>query len=221
MKTKSLLTFILILAAAAAAFAQERFVKPVDEANRDASFAAFRDQLIKAVEARDGAFVVSVVDPKILLGYGGENGIANFKKTWRPERRNSLLWEELLPVLKNGGKFSNREFQAPYVFSAWPEDLGSFDYQAIFGSDVNLREAPSTDARVVTRLSYNVVEVDFEKSVAKKGGVENGYEWLSVKTLGGKRGFVKSEYVRSPIGYRAGFAKKGGKWKMTFFLAGD
>jgi hypothetical protein len=215
-----MLTLVLFVASMCTAAAQERFVRPVDTASQDPSFVAFRKELIKAAEARDGAFIVNIVDPKILLGYGGEDGIRNFKRIWKPESRDSPLWTELLTILRNGGKFYKKEFQAPYVFSAWPEDLGGTDYQVIFGSDVNLREAPSADAKVVTRLSYNVVEVDFEKSVAKDKD-RNLFEWLSVKTLGGKRGFVKSEYVRSPIGYRAGFAKKGGKWRMTFLLAGD
>jgi hypothetical protein len=39
--------------------------------------------------------------------------------------------------------------------------------------------------------------------------------------LGGKKGFVKAEFVRSPIDYRAIFEKKGRNWKLTAFVAGD
>ena len=69
----------------------------------------------------------------------------------------------------------------------------------------------------MAKLSYNIVEIikSIEKFHAEKG------DWYEIKTLGGKKGFVKAEFVRSPIDYRAGFEKKSGKWKMTFFLAGD
>lgn len=215
-----MLTAALLFVSLTTAAAQERFVRPVDTAKQDASFVAFRSQLIKALETRDSAFVLAVVDPKIMLSYGGDAGVKDFKRIWKPESRDSPLWDELLAILKNGGKFDRKEFYAPYIFAAWPENLGDTDYQAIFGTDVNLREAPSAAARIVGQLSFNVVEVDYSKSIGKKGE-ENTYEWLSVKTLGGKQGFVKSEYVRGQLAYRAGFAKKAGKWRMTFLIAGD
>lgn len=212
---------ILVVVSALAAAAQERFVKPVDTAKQDASFVVFREQLIKAAESRDGAFVLNILDPKIMLSYGGDAGTRDFRRMWKPESRDSPLWDELLAILRNGGKFDKKEFYAPYVFVGWPEDLGDTDYQAIVGSGVNLREAPSTNARVVGQLSYNVVKVDYEKSVKKSEKEPVTYEWLRVETLGGKRGYVKSEFVRSPLGYRAAFAKKAGKWRMTFLIAGD
>jgi hypothetical protein len=42
-----------------------------------------------------------------------------------------------------------------------------------------------------------------------------------IETLGGKKGYVKGEFVRSPIDYRAGFDKVDGKWKLRLFLARD
>jgi len=102
-------------------------------------------------------------------------------------------------------------FAAPYIFSNWPEDIDSFEHSVIFGSDVNLRKSPGTDGEVVGRLSYNVVKLPNEEPSA----------WIKVTTLGGQTGYVKSEFVRSSIDYRAGFEKKRGVWKMTYFLAGD
>ena len=34
-------------------------------------------------------------------------------------------------------------------------------------------------------------------------------------------GYIKSEFVRSPIDYRAMFEFSNGRWLMTFFAAGD
>jgi len=114
-------------------------------------------------------------------------------------------------------------FVAPYTFSDWPEDLDSFDYFAIFGNNVNLRDTPSKDGRVIGSLSYNVVKVDNDKSVMNHAADDSDQkvEWYKVKTLGGKEGFVHGDFVRSPIDLRAGFEKKRGVWKLTFFLAGD
>lgn len=205
------------------AAAQERFLKPVDEGGKDASFKLFRDKLIAAVKKRDAKYVVSVLDPRIKNSFGDSNGVASFKKMWKIDSPNSKLWDELLFVLTHGGAFAqegaNKTFIAPYVYSNFPEDLDAFEHSSIVGENVNLRATPFTSAPVVASLSYNLVKVDYNSSVRTK--TDEDYTWLKVETLGGKSGFVQERFVRSSVGYRAGFEKKKGLWKMTFFLAGD
>ena len=204
--------------------AQERYVKPVDEAKKDASFLAFRTKLIAAAKKRDAKYVLSIVDRNIMNSYGGDGGIEEFRTTWKINSPNSKFWGEFLTVLTNGGTFSEEDgskmFSAPYTFNGFPEELDAFDYSSIFGNNVNLRAKPDLSSKTVMQLSYNIVKVDYRNSVKKRGS-EDEYSWLKIETLGGKKGFVKSEFVRSPIDYRAGFEKKNGVWKMTFFIAGD
>jgi hypothetical protein len=217
--------FLLILILAVTGVTQERFVKPIDEANLEPSFLAFRTKLIAAAERQDAKYILSIVDPNISNGFGGRDGIANFKKDWKIESKNSEFWAEFLPVIKNGGHFigegRNRLslFAAPYTFNGFPDDLDEIPNFAIFGSDVNLRRAPNTSSDVVAKLSYNIVKLIEEAGSTAEGQRRSG--WYKVKTLGGLTGYVKSEFVRADIDYRAGFAKKRGRWVMTFFLAGD
>jgi Bacterial SH3 domain len=201
--------------------AQEKYVKPQDEGAKDPSFAAFRTKLIAAAERKDPAYLLSIVDPKIKNGFGGQDGIANFKREWKITSKNSKFWAEFVPVIKNGGKFEDggRSFMVPYTFSHWPDDVDGFEYHAIFGNNVNLRKQPDLKADVVAQLSYNVVELQPE--TVPKSGKSEYLGWYLVKTLGGLEGYVREEYVRSHIDYRAGFEKIRGKWRMTFFLAGD
>lgn len=223
---KILLLFSFVIFSFWSVSAQERYVKFVDEARSDASFLAFRTKLIAAAKKRDGKYILSIVDKDIKNGFAGNDGSAEFKKQWNVTSPDSKFWDEFLPVITNGGKFDNEGeggnalFVAPYTFNGFPEDLDAFDYSAIFGNNVNLRAAPELNSKSIARLSYTVVKVDFQNSV-KKSGSEDEYAWLKVETLGGKSGFVSAEFVRSPIDYRAGFEKKGGAWKMVFFLAGD
>ena len=206
--------------------AQERHVKPVDEGKLDPSFAAFRAKLIDAAERRDAKFILSILDPKINLSFGGQQGIADFRSMWKVESGGKEFWAEFLPVIKNGGTFVRENgkrtnlFYAPYTFNTFPEDLDGFEHFAIFGSKVNLRESPDSESKIIARLSYNVVK--HEPDLLGRGG-ETGKVggWQKVKTLGGLVGYVRSEYVRSPIDYRAGFEKKRGVWKMVTFIAGD
>ncbi|MBC7898695.1 MAG: SH3 domain-containing protein [Saprospiraceae bacterium] len=227
MRLRFLLLSGLFLYGFTLVLSQERYIKPVDEGKNDASFNTFRTKLIAAAEKRDAKYVLSVIDRNIQNGFGGSNGFANFKKTWKIENPKAEFWDEFLRVIKNGGSFSSegggpREswFWAPYTYTSFPQDIDSFEHQAIFGNNVNLREKPTTDSDVVASLSYNIVKTDYQDSVKTKNS-EDEYEWLKVETLGGKKGYVKAEYVRSPIDYRACFEKKGGVWKLTAFLAGD
>lgn len=230
MKTRLLFSIVLLLITVPLAIGQERYVRPVDEAKDDPSFLAFRTKLIAAAERRDVKHILTVLDPKIELSFGGHSGIADFKSLWKINSRQSKFWEEFLAVMKNGGSFTgegrNRRtsFAAPYTYTVWPDDLDAFEHHVIFGTDVNLREQPSTDAKVIDKLSYNVVKFDDQLSTRQKTGAGEEdweFDWYRVETLGGKKGFVKAEFVRSPIDYRAGFERKRGVWKMTFFIAGD
>ena len=218
---KILLTILCAGLFAATAFGQERYVKPVDEASQDASFLAFRTKLIAAAERRDIKHVISILDPKAELSYGGHVGLKGFRQLWKNEAE---FWDEFLPVIKNGGRFVKDSglphpmFAAPYVFTEFPEDLDSFEHFMIFGSDVNLRKEPNTSAEVVAKLSFNVVKLHED---SKPVGDRERPEWYRVKTLGGQEGYVNRRYFRSPIDYRAGFEKKRGVWKMTYFISGD
>jgi hypothetical protein len=219
-------TFAAIIFAFSTVFTQEQYVKPVDQADSNPSFAAFRTNLIAAVKRKDAKYVLSIVDPKIRINFGDGGGIIQFKKEWKNLSPTSAFWGEFLPVVSNGGMFSKEAYEkdgmfwAPYTFDAFPPELDATEYSAIFGKDVNLRSAARTDAPIVTTLSYNIVKIDRDSSIPVPRE-EGSYLWYKVETLGGLKGFVKAEYVRSPIDYRACFEKKRGKWVMTAFVAGD
>lgn len=200
---------------------KERYIRPVDEGTKDKSFSTFRAKLIEAVKMRDKKYLFSVLDPNIEASFGGDNGIEDFKKMWDINSSKSKLWDELLTVLSNGGGFQDKNtFAAPYSFKSFPADLDAFEYQVIFGNNVNLRSKPDLSAKVISQLSYNIVKVDYQNSVSD-GKSEPTYLWLKIETLGGKKGFVNAEFVRSPIDFRAIFVRKKGKWKMSAFVAGD
>ena len=220
---KFLFVLCLIVLSFSNALAQERFVKPVDEAKKDTSFLAFRTKLIEAVKKRDAKYILSIVDQNIKNSFGGNNEIEEFKERWKINDSKSEFWNEFLPVITNGGKFIEGEdkmFCAPYSFTESPDDLDAYSYNVIFGKNIKLRSKPDLRAKIIAQLSYNVVKVDYENSI-KINAEEFEYSWLRVETLGGKKGFVKAEFVRSPIDYRACFEKKRGKWKMTAFISGD
>ena len=223
---KKILLFCLIVFSfvSVSAQAQERFVKFVDEAKQDASFLTFRTKLIAAARRRDTKYVLSILDKEIQNSRNGTDGIEEFKSDWKIESPDSPFWDEFLPVITNGGKFVKIEgapktsFTAPFTVDNFPADLDEFGYEVIFGSNVNLRARAETNAPIVAKLSYNIVEIT--ETVKDKNDPEKT-AWYAIKTLGGKTGFVKAEFVRGRMNYRAGFGKQNGKWKMMYFISGQ
>jgi hypothetical protein len=190
-------------------------LRPVDEGATDPSFAAYRASLLEAVRQRDTEKLIAALDPNIRTSFGGDGKIEGFRKQWSPEKKDSPVWAELETILTNGGTFlkdsKKTAFWAPYVYSAWPDGIDAFEYGAVMGENIPLRDSPSDTAKTIGLLSHNIVKLSREE----KSG------FTRVEATDGQPGWVRRNQVRSPIGYRAGFNKLPSGWKMTGLVAGD
>jgi hypothetical protein len=177
----------------------------------------FRDDLLLAVTRRDVAGVLTILDPAIRNGFGGDDGIQEFKEMWKPESADSELWDVLRFILTHGGAFSDGTFSAPYVFSSFPKDLpdynDSYRYGAIVEDNAILHSKPDAKASGVATLSYHVVKQ------LDEDGLPSG--WIKVATTDGAEGYIPASLYRNVVEYRAIFAKKKGAWRMVMLLAGD
>jgi hypothetical protein len=184
---------------------------PVDQATSDPSLVAFRNELLAAVRRRDADAVVALADPKIRTSFGGGGGAADFRRSLGQPG----VWEDFELLLTQGGSLVGEGFWAPYVYSAWPESHDAFASMAVTGENVPLYESADKNARVIATLSYDIVQRagDIGRDVG---------EWQNVKTADGHTGWVEARFVRSPVGYRAGFLKnQDGKWQINALVAGD
>ena len=212
------------------AAAQEVKLNPVDEASKDPSFKRFREKLIVAVKRRDRKFLLSILHPKIENTFDGKGGIEEFVAKWKVNSPESKVWTELLTVLTMGGSFGKdngqKIFEAPYVSSRWDSIMNklpgadAFTYSAIIAASVPVYSKPDAAGRAVTFLSYDVVEVDNERSVWKDADRDE-LLWVKIKTLKSQQGYVQGDKIRSAVDYRAYFKKVRGKWLMYIFVAGD
>lgn len=218
---RSLLLAAALVTAASAAQAQVAKLLPVDEAARDPGFFVFRARLQEAVARHDTAAVLDAIDPNIKIGFGGKDGAAAFRETWKlQDGDKSPLWAELGLVLALGGGFrGTSSFEAPYVFSRWPETTDAFEHVAVLGTDVRVRSAPSLDGKILASLGFDLVRLS--QAGRSRLTPEQAKEWTAVELKGGRTGYVASRYVRSSVGYRALFNKINGRWRMTAFVAGD
>ena len=214
-------------------WSQELKFYPRDEAARDTELAAFVAELKSVVAAKDTARLTPLLDTAVQTDWDGVYNIPRFKELWRfDDSDSSLLWPLLDRVLNLGGAFtgdkaadSRYTFVLPYIYML---DVGNpdsyFDLGVITGQNVNLREKPDLNAPVIAQLTYDVVTYLYEDESQSRMGGQNEigeFEWYYVQTAGGQRGWVNWRYIYCPVDWRLFLAKKGGRWKITTFIAGD
>jgi hypothetical protein len=190
---------------------------PADDSATDPAFAAYRARLLEAVSQRSESMLLPLIAPDVRTSFGAGGGIAEFKKNWKTSSRDSRLWPELETIMKLGGTFrgegNQRMFWTPYVYSTWPDSADSFESVAAIRAGVTVREKANSDSPTVATLDWSIVRLlpPFDPNA----------HWQHVRTADGHEGWVTSDSVRSPLAYRAGFARVNGEWKMTALVAGD
>ncbi len=187
-------------------------LRPVDEASRRSDFVEFRHRLQDAIARKDEAAILAVVDPGVRVSFGDSGGKQSFK-TSVIANRDEDFWREFDTILRLGGRFRESDaFDAPYTYSAWPDDFDSFECLAITGKRVRVRASPTLDARIITQLDYAIVRANPARNVTG---------WRGVQLPDGRTGFVSSPYIRSPIDRRALFQFHDGRWWLMAYVAGD
>jgi hypothetical protein len=212
---------------------------PKNEVYKDSSLTDFICKLQYAIFKKDKNFLLSVVDKNVKNSFGGDDGIEEFKQMWQLDSSNSSVWFYLSKLISMGGTFSSYKtdtisptsFVFPYVFNMdLPSDtLDFFWIMAVTATNVNVREKPEKNSKLLGQLSYDIVTVDDEKSHPPFHGkkLQNATyyvekEWYYVTTLDKKlSGYVYWEYLWSPIDYRLFLDKINGQWKITCLIAGD
>jgi hypothetical protein len=186
---------------------------PRDDGPRRPDFEAFRRTLLGAVARKDADAVLAVVHTKARVSFDGAGGPAAFK-SYHMDNPEEDFWTEFAAILRMGGRFrTSDEFDAPYTFAFWPDGTDSFECLAAIGTSVRLRERPTTESRALAVLNYDIVQ-----RVLGDAPVPG---WERVEIANGRRGFVASRYLRSPVDHRAMFAFEDDRWWLMAYIAGD
>ena len=75
--------------------------------------------------------------------------------------------------------------------------------------------AAGDDAEVIALLSFGVVRSEWRHDEPIPEG------WTAVRLEDGTLAYARAGELRSPIDYRAIFMRRGGRWWMSTFIAGD
>lgn len=206
--------FVASLIAATPVMHAQTQLLPADDAAAQPDFFTFRAHLQSAIARRDVQAILAVIHKDIKNSFGGNDGIEEFKETWKLTEPDSPFWDEMGKVLALGGNFdAEGRFVAPYIFSRWPENMDSFEHVAIVGANVRVRAAPKNDSATLASLSFAIVPLAESRN--------DDARWTAIRLHNGQTGYVSSQLVRSPIDYRAYFARAENRWQLTIFVAGD
>ncbi|TNE59969.1 MAG: SH3 domain-containing protein [Alphaproteobacteria bacterium] len=190
---------------------------PPSEEAFDPTFLAYRGELKAAVEARNLEAVLALASPDVLVSLDGEQGRLQLGALLEAPDDGEVIWQIMEDILALPSHQSSRgDFCAPYVScGAMPEGaemLEPFETAFTIKPVVAVRAAPSTEAVVVTSLSF--------QSVQLATALEDPL-WAEVILESGETGFVARSDIWLVAGARAEFAKEGGAWRMKSFLSGS
>jgi hypothetical protein len=186
--------------------------RPKDEASQDPTLVAFRDTLRSIVERRDSAALAQRLAPTVKFSFGdSKGGPAGLFANWHQHRSMPQLWSTLSDVLAHGGVFETGSFYAPWTFKALPDSLDAFEYLVVRDSNVVVRAKPDAKDAGFGTLSYDIV---------RAGGPPDSL-WRAIKLKDDRTGYVEAQHIRSPVEWRIGIRKYGGRWLIDFFVAGD
>lgn len=187
---------------------------PQDAATLDPEFAHFRSELLLAAKQRDVEKLLALCSEHIHLDFGGGAGREEFgRRLAEPETE---LWADLIDVLEHGSLLKDGQYFAPYWFAMPVEgDYDPFTTAFVPAWEAPVFKGPSAQSPRVGAVSYGFVALR-EPFVLWQAGAFQG-----VTMADGRDGFMRTDSLRSVVGYRAGFEREADGWRMTFFIAGD
>jgi hypothetical protein len=186
---------------------------PRDDAPLRPDFLRFRADLQRTVAARNTDALLNIVHPNIRVAFDGAGGPEAFRE-YHVNNPEEDFWREFGQILALGGRFRTpAAFDAPYVFSDWPEEFDAFECLAVIGTSVRLRARPGLNGRVLGALSFGIVQLLPDQP--------SDPEWRHVRSADGRTGYMASRYLRSPIDHRALFEFIEGRWWLVAYVALD
>lgn len=218
----ALIGFALGACVSTAVLAQDLRFGPIEEAADDREWQSYKQRLLVALDQKNRKAVLGVIDPNVDNGPDQKPGIEEFRRRWDFDDEKSPMWRELAKAVSLGGAFvrdekGRRRYCTPYVAAKWPTDFDPFRFGAVVADDVLVKTEPSSGARTLARLGYELVIVeDWEVADTTPGFPQ---KWTRIRVQAGS-GFVPEEHIRSPIEHMACFAAQSGGWRLVSFTAG-
>jgi hypothetical protein len=201
---------------------------PLDEAETTPDVMKTRNAAIAAFRNRDVRALRRLLAPDV-KAFGGEQDVEKIIATFVADADSASdhgpagIAAEVVAALQLGGSFTTtrgsvrgeRQFCAPYTYSAFPKDYpppkdSDGTPLVVIERSVRLLEQPDRPSAVLDTLSYSIVYGCAEGKVSM-----GGRSWCHVETVDGKLGYVPATAVRDPADYHVCFGQRGASWLIT------
>jgi hypothetical protein len=163
---------------------------PRDEAKDISGFADFVATFRRAVQDKDARALLSMTSERVSFGQRSR-GRAAFAKEFGLEDGASFFWRRASAALDGGFAADCRKEVCLVLAPWWPHRIsysglsGQAEHAIARRADVPLFSQATTGARVLTRLSFDLVE-------KLKPGSIDGLEFVHVQAPDGQVGFVRA-----------------------------
>jgi len=187
-----------------------RTLPPLEQCSGDRSFVQFRSRLKQIVAKRDRTAFLELLAPDVLVNFGGASGRKVFEEEWSFDATEyDNLWSQLENMLQMGCARDGGSRIIPSLSMQVEQDFDE-EWVVILPGATLYKEAGVPNAKPAT-VPWSVAVVTSRDSDTMTG----------VRLADGREGFVSDDRVYEPIGYRMIVEKRGGKWMITAFVAGD
>ena len=182
---------------------------PRDDCAGEPGALEFREALAEAVLARDADALAALALPDIQLDFGGGAGIKELRR--RLAEKDQSLWKALRNLIPLGCALNGQGgLTMPWYFA---QDIPAGDpylQMIVRGVGVPLRAEPKPDGKILSRLSWDSVELVSDPGV-----------YAEVTTPQGAHGYVEAARLRAMIDYRLIADRSGQGYRIAALVAGD
>jgi hypothetical protein len=199
-------------------------LEPVNQSEINEELSATLKEILKAVENKNVSKLLTYFSKDVKVSFEGENGTEDLKKHWALNKNanKSEIWQTLKNAIAIGGTFQDdNNYWTPYVFTTFPSQYDVYEYAAIVGKAVSMRNQPSLKGEVMAELDYEIVKLT--NSEGEKEEIIDGekHYWYEVIRQDNQKGYIYGKYLRRPVDYRIGMTYTSGRWLIDTFVAGD
>ena len=193
-----------------------RVLRPEDESTRDKSLRALLGSMRSIVRRKDSKALCALMAHDFKVEFDVGKGPDVFRRQWDSETSTSAVWAVLDRLLSLGGTFySNSLFAVPYVYTRFPYDLDRLRYVVATGDVPVHAESNLASARVGTLKNAIVPLMNPLTPPAML--CQQPFVAVQHPTFG--LCYVAGTDVYSPVGHRAVFEKRQGRWRWLSLAA--
>ena len=193
-----------------------RVLRPEDQSTRDKSLQLLLGSMRSIVRRKDSKALCALMAHDFKVEFDVGKGPEVFRRHWESETSSSAVWPVLDRLLALGGTFySDSLFAVPYVYTRFPYDLDRLRYVVATG-DVPVHAESNLASARVGMLKHAIVPL---ATPLTPPAMLCQQPFVAVRHPEFGLCYVAGTDVYSPIGHRAFFEKRQGRWRWLGLAA--